>query len=255
MKLLKNAFFALLSILFLFQSCTIQKRVYRAGYHVEWHKAKNSNSNVTAEQSKDIEQEFNQVEEFQSEVSADYSVTNDEFNMDRLESSDGSENQSSRSVNASADEGECDVIILTNGDEILAKVLEVGSFEVKYLKCDNLTGPSFTLRKSTVFMIKHPNGTKTLINDPSEADDDDESGISDEEYIATISSDDKSFMVAVVVWFFLGIIGIHRFYLGHYGIGILYLLTAGLCGIGWIVDGILFVTGSLQPKHGEYIDD
>lgn len=35
---------------------------------------------------------------------------------------------------------------------------------------------------------------------------------------------------------FLGVSGVHRFYLGQSGMGILYLLTAGLCGIGTIID-------------------
>ncbi|NLP20268.1 MAG: TM2 domain-containing protein [Bacteroidales bacterium] len=65
---------------------------------------------------------------------------------------------------------------------------------------------------------------------------------------------DKSLVVAIVLWFFLGLLGIHRFYLGHIGMGILYLLTGALCGIGWIIDIILLVTGGLQPKGGKYID-
>ena len=35
---------------------------------------------------------------------------------------------------------------------------------------------------------------------------------------------------------FLSVAGVHRFYLGQMGMGILYLLTAGLCFIGTIVD-------------------
>lgn len=35
---------------------------------------------------------------------------------------------------------------------------------------------------------------------------------------------------------FLVVAGVHRFYLGQTGMGILYLLTAGLCFIGTIVD-------------------
>jgi TM2 domain-containing membrane protein YozV len=37
---------------------------------------------------------------------------------------------------------------------------------------------------------------------------------------------------------FFGIAGIHRFFVGHIGMGILYFITAGLCFIGTIVDMI-----------------
>jgi len=36
----------------------------------------------------------------------------------------------------------------------------------------------------------------------------------------------------------LGVAGVHRFFLNHIGMGILYLLTGGLCLIGTIVDAI-----------------
>lgn len=35
---------------------------------------------------------------------------------------------------------------------------------------------------------------------------------------------------------FFGVAGVHRFVLGHVGMGLLYLFTAGLCFIGTIVD-------------------
>ena len=36
----------------------------------------------------------------------------------------------------------------------------------------------------------------------------------------------------------LGWLGAHKFYAGRPGMGILYLLTFGLCGIGWVVDSV-----------------
>ena len=44
------------------------------------------------------------------------------------------------------------------------------------------------------------------------------------------------YTVAWILLTFLGVFGIHRFYLGKWGTGILYLLTLGLLGIGIIYD-------------------
>ena len=41
---------------------------------------------------------------------------------------------------------------------------------------------------------------------------------------------------------FLGIFGVHKFYEGKIGMGILYICTLGLFGIGWIVDLIIILT-------------
>lgn len=47
---------------------------------------------------------------------------------------------------------------------------------------------------------------------------------------------DPTTMMLLAAIGFLGVAGIHRFALGQAGMGILYLLTAGLCGVGTIVD-------------------
>lgn len=51
--------------------------------------------------------------------------------------------------------------------------------------------------------------------------------------------------VALVLCICLGYFGAHKFYEGKAGMGILYLLTFGLFGIGWIVD---IITISLKPN-------
>jgi TM2 domain-containing membrane protein YozV len=65
---------------------------------------------------------------------------------------------------------------------------------------------------------------------------------------------DKSWVVALVLCLLIGVLGIHRFYLGYTGLGVLYLLTGGLCGIGVLIDFIMLLTGSLKPKNGNYND-
>jgi hypothetical protein len=56
-------------------------------------------------------------------------------------------------------------------------------------------------------------------------------------------------LIALLLCIFLGFLGIHRFYLGYTGLGILYLLTAGIFGIGWIIDIIrLILPGGISPK-------
>lgn len=61
-------------------------------------------------------------------------------------------------------------------------------------------------------------------------------------------------IVALILCFFLGGLGIHRFYLGYPVEGILQLLTAGGCGIWWLIDLIRIVIGDLQPNGGRYTE-
>ena len=44
------------------------------------------------------------------------------------------------------------------------------------------------------------------------------------------------YSLAWILLTFLGVFGIHRFYLGKWGTGILYLVTLGIFGIGLIYD-------------------
>ncbi len=60
----------------------------------------------------------------------------------------------------------------------------------------------------------------------------------------------KSKMVALILSILLGGLGIDRFYLGYIGLGVLKLLTGGGCGIWWLIDIIMLVTGSLGPADG-----
>lgn len=66
------------------------------------------------------------------------------------------------------------------------------------------------------------------------------------------SSGGKSQVVAFILAFFLGGLGIHRFYLGYTTAGVIQLLTLGGFGIWALIDLIRIALGSLKPKGGEY---
>lgn len=50
------------------------------------------------------------------------------------------------------------------------------------------------------------------------------------------SAQARSKWVALLLCFFLGYLGAHKFYEGKNGMGILYLFTVGFFGIGWCID-------------------
>jgi len=64
---------------------------------------------------------------------------------------------------------------------------------------------------------------------------------------------DKRILPVFLLFFFLAWLGVHRFYVGKIGTGILYIITLGGLGIWWIIDLILIVTGNLTDKHGQRI--
>ena len=62
----------------------------------------------------------------------------------------------------------------------------------------------------------------------------------------------KNKTTTALLSFFLGGLGIDRFYLGYTGLGVLKLFTGGVFGIMWLIDFILIISGNLKPKNGEY---
>ncbi len=65
----------------------------------------------------------------------------------------------------------------------------------------------------------------------------------------------KSRLVTFLLCTFLGGIGIHRFYVGKTGTGILWLFTLGCFGIGTFVDWIMILCGSFKDNNGLVISE
>jgi hypothetical protein len=63
---------------------------------------------------------------------------------------------------------------------------------------------------------------------------------------ATAVAGDSQIVALLLCWF-LGIIGVHRFYLGDTWQGIVQLLTLGGLGIWTLIDFILIIVGELGP--------
>ena len=64
----------------------------------------------------------------------------------------------------------------------------------------------------------------------------------------------KSKLTAILLCFFLGSLGIHRFYLGYTLIGVIQLLTFGGFLIWAIVDIIKLIIGSLKDSEGNDLE-
>jgi len=69
----------------------------------------------------------------------------------------------------------------------------------------------------------------------------------------TTTGSDKGFVPALLLCFFLGMFGIHRFYVGKIGTGLLQLVTFGGLGIWTMVDFIMIAVGSFTDSDGNPI--
>jgi len=56
--------------------------------------------------------------------------------------------------------------------------------------------------------------------------------------------------VAYLLWFFLGVLGVHRFYCGLVVSGFVWFFTGGLFGIGWLVD-VFLIPGMVEKANAE----
>ncbi|OFE16238.1 hypothetical protein BA895_20185 [Humibacillus sp. DSM 29435] len=63
----------------------------------------------------------------------------------------------------------------------------------------------------------------------------------------------SSRLVAALLCFFVGVLGIHRFYVGKVGTGLLQLVTVGGLGIWTLVDFIVILVGTFRDKQGRQL--
>ena len=66
---------------------------------------------------------------------------------------------------------------------------------------------------------------------------------------------EKDWLVTLLLCLFLGGLGVHRFYAGKIGTGILWLLTLGCFGIGSLIDLIMIICGKFKDGNGMLIQN
>jgi TM2 domain-containing membrane protein YozV len=68
-----------------------------------------------------------------------------------------------------------------------------------------------------------------------------------------MSAAENKWLICLLLCWFVGIFGVHRFYTGYKGLAVLQLLTLGGCGIWVLVDFIMIAIGNFKDAEGNVI--
>lgn len=68
-----------------------------------------------------------------------------------------------------------------------------------------------------------------------------------------ITEQRNKWITCLLLCWFLGVLGVHRFYTGHTVIGVVQLLTLGGCGIWALIDLIIIISGNFNDAEGNPI--
>lgn len=145
---MKLKFLYLLLSIALLSNCTVKKRSYQKGYYVSFnkHSVKPKAEKKTEPQKDLYPSEFEKTKSYLAS-----NATGNELAMA------GSVSKPLIDLGAPADS--CgDMITLTNGKQILAQVTEINEDIIKYKRCDNLSGPSYSEHRNNIAQIKYVNG-------------------------------------------------------------------------------------------------
>ena len=77
--------------------------------------------------------------------------------------------------------------------------------------------------------------------------------MAEDEHKYVVRTSPKSKQTTLILVIVVGLLGVHDFYVGRIGMGILKLFTCNFFGIGWIIDMVKVASGSYKDGAGEPI--
>jgi len=141
--------FTILSTLLFLCSCSIQKRNYRPGYHVEWKNSstKTHTHNFLSKKSSAIES-----------LPIRETILTQNKKQTQLLAAASTDVPKVIYTGTKTFSDNCDSLFLRKGEIILAKVKEINPTEIKYKKCGAEDGPLYVIAKNDVHYIIYANG-------------------------------------------------------------------------------------------------
>lgn len=199
-------------------SCTVEKRLYNKGLHVQWGTKYKTDKKEKVQAESVASTNFNEIESEENALAPSI------------------ESRSAGSFSPSEDE-----------------IVDVSANDIPYEAEGAHSERTFTSQSTSNIqnstLVESANPISEVMKTSSDKT---EKNRTNHKQSADAESGSKSQIVAFILVLLLGLLGIHRFYLGYPGIGILMILTLGCFGILALVDLIRILLGDLKPKHGDY---
>lgn len=213
MKNLSKLILVGLSVAMITVSCSIEKRVHNSGYHITWNKVKHQADGEKTETANTAQKEHknkNFVTLTEETVASNEAVKANAVQANlEIAKAEKIENKLTQTSVLTKENGK-------NATTVESKSSLNGQFSKNVKSTDSKVIKS-ALKK---------------IEKSSKADK---------------PSGDREFIILLLLWFFLGMFAAHRWYAGKpAGWNILFILTAGGCGIWAIVDLVNIITGNFD---------
>lgn len=154
----KRITLSFLLFVFVFSSCIIQKRKYQKGMYVNIKH--NVHHNKIEKQKKDDALSIVEVKVRVKEVV----VSKQELVASIAKAAPPIPKTKPAKIKETKSDTCGDLIIMLNGAVIEARVLEVNQTSVKYKRCNNINGPTYTTALEKIERIQYKNGSQDIVD-------------------------------------------------------------------------------------------